>query len=193
MKRGNQFTDVARAAGSGGPQATPAALDGVVEDDRGAGRNGAAALRQAVRETEPPGAFDAHAIRDLYKAAPTDPKGLRRTIRRSELRQIVPLSDSTIYELERRGEFPQRFYLTARCVVWDLAEVMAWLHGRRHAGSNGVKKAPIPDYRRRRRPRLAIQDADRYRAVALPLERSVVSVPLEPTMARRDFARVVPT
>jgi len=154
MKRGNQFTDVARVAGTGRPQATPAALDGVVEDDRDAGRNGATALRQAVRETEPPGALDARAIRELYNAAPADPKGLRRTIRRSELRQIVPLADSTIYELERRGEFPQRFYLTARCVVWDLAEVMAWLQRRRQAGSKGVKKAPMPDFRQRahRRP-----------------------------------------
>ncbi len=151
MKRGNQFTDVARVVGTGGPQATPAAIVGGVEDDRDAGRSGASALRQTVRETEPRGAFDAHAIRDLYKAAPTDPKELRRTIRRSELRQIVPLADSTIYELERRGEFPQRFYLTARCVVWDLAEVMAWLQSRRQAGSKGVKKAPIPDFRKRQR------------------------------------------
>ncbi len=87
----------------------------------------------------------ASAVRVRY-AAPADPKGLRRTIRRTELRQIVPLADSTIYELERRGEFPQRFYLTARCVVWDLAEVMAWLQSRRQAGSKGVKKAPMPDY-----------------------------------------------
>ena len=153
MKRGNQFTEVARAVSTAKQQATPAALDGVIDDDRDAGRDGAAALRQAARETEPPGAFDARAIRDLHKAAPTDPKGLRRTIRRSELRQIVPLADSTIYELERRGEFPQRFYLTARCVVWDLAEVMAWLQSRRQAGSNGAKKAPMPDYRQRaRRP-----------------------------------------
>jgi len=149
MKRGNQFTEVARAVSTAKQQATPAALDGVIDDDRDAGRDGAAALRQAARETEPPGAFDARAIRDLHKAAPTDPKGLRRTIRRSELRQIVPLADSTIYELERRGEFPQRFYLTARCVVWDLAEVMAWLQSRRQAGSNGAKKAPMPDVRKR--------------------------------------------
>jgi prophage regulatory protein len=143
----------ARAAGAGRAQAMPAALDGDVPDDRDAGRDGDSALRQTVREMEPTGAFDAHAIRDLYKAAPTDPKGLRRTIRRSELRQIVPLADSTIYELERRGEFPLRFYLTARCVVWDLAEVMAWLQSRRQAGRNGVKKAPMPDVRRRtRRP-----------------------------------------
>nr|WP_265342120.1 AlpA family transcriptional regulator [Pseudomonas aeruginosa] len=34
---------------------------------------------------------------------------------------------STINEMERRGEFPRRFNLTPRCVVWDLAEVEAWV------------------------------------------------------------------
>ena len=46
----------------------------------------------------------------------------KRMIRRHELRQIVPLADTTIYEMEQRGEFPRRFALTPRCVVWDLAE-----------------------------------------------------------------------
>jgi Prophage CP4-57 regulatory protein (AlpA) len=32
--------------------------------------------------------------------------------------------ESTIYNMEQRGEFPERFYLTSRCVVWDLAEVV---------------------------------------------------------------------
>lgn len=149
MKRGRQFGDTARAAGVTKPKGMVPRLDGEIDDDRAAGRDGADLLREAVRETEPSGAFDARAIRELYKAAPADPKGLRRTIRRSELRQIVPLADSTIYELERRGEFPQRFFLTARCVVWDLSEVLAWLQSRRAAGSNGVKKAPMPDARKR--------------------------------------------
>ena len=52
----------------------------------------------------------------------------KRMIRRHELRQIVPLADTTIYEMEQRGEFPRRFALTPRCVVWDLAEVEAWLN-----------------------------------------------------------------
>jgi prophage regulatory protein len=99
------------------------------------------------------GHFDGRAIREMLKTAGTDPKALRRTIRRTELRQIVPLADSTIYEMERRGEFPQRFFLTPRCVVWDLAEVMAWLEGRRRGGDGGVKKAPAPDYRLRTRIR----------------------------------------
>ena len=50
------------------------------------------------------------------------PLPFRRTIRRHELHQIVPLAETTIYELEQRGEFPRRFRLTARCVVWDLED-----------------------------------------------------------------------
>lgn len=75
-----------------------------------------------------------------------------RTIRRAELRQIVPLADSTIYDLERRGEFPRRFNLTARCVVWDLTEVEAWIAARRQASSMlQIERAPSPDVRQRKR------------------------------------------
>ncbi|WP_457155130.1 helix-turn-helix transcriptional regulator [Mesorhizobium sp. P5_C1] len=52
-------------------------------------------------------------------------EALKRTIRRRQLREMVPLADSTIYEMEQRGEFPRRFALTPRCVVWDLGEVQA--------------------------------------------------------------------
>ena len=97
MKRGNQFTGVSGAAGTA--EATSSRPDGVVDADAAADQDGSALLREAVRETEPFGAFDARAIKELQNAAPTDPRQLRRTIRRSELRQIVPLADSTIYEL----------------------------------------------------------------------------------------------
>lgn len=72
---------------------------------------------------------------------------IRRTIRRKELREIVPLADSTIYEMERRGEFPRRFALTSRCIVWDLAEVEAWLATRR---AHAIQRAPHPDVSLRR-------------------------------------------
>ena len=55
-----------------------------------------------------------------YAGPATVLTGLPRTIRRHELRLIVPLADSTIYEMEKRGDFPRRFNLTLRCVVWDL-------------------------------------------------------------------------
>jgi prophage regulatory protein len=76
---------------------------------------------------------------------------LRRTLRRHELRDLVPLSDTTIYEMEQRGEFPRRFHLTPRCVAWDYAEIAAWLAERRHGADNGQStRAPIPNVRMRR-------------------------------------------
>ena len=72
---------------------------------------------------------------------------IRRTIRRQQLREIVPLADSTIYEMEQRGEFPRRFALTPRCVVWDLGEVQAWLAARR---SKPILRALGPDVTQRR-------------------------------------------
>jgi len=75
---------------------------------------------------------------------------VRRTVRRAQLREIVPLANTTIYEMEQRGEFPRRFYLTPRCVVWDLAEAEAWVAGRRHASDTAqIKRAPLPDVRKR--------------------------------------------
>jgi prophage regulatory protein len=79
------------------------------------------------------------------------PQHFWRAIRRPELRRIVPLADTTIYEMEQRGEFPRRFYLTARCVVWDLAEVEGWIEERRRASNTSlIKRAPSPDVRLRK-------------------------------------------
>ena len=81
---------------------------------------------------------------------------LTRSIRKAQLLQMVPLADSTIWEMEQRGEFPKRFLLTPRCVVWDLAEVEAWLASRRR---RPIRPAPSPDVRKRiSRP---VRDADR--------------------------------
>lgn len=78
----------------------------------------------------------------------------RRMIRRHELRQIIPLADTTIYELEQRGEFPRRIALTARCVVWDLSEVEAWIEKRlSKVDRPPVARAPHPDvHKRKARP-----------------------------------------
>ncbi len=73
---------------------------------------------------------------------------LRRTIRREQLRLIVPLADTTIYEMERRGEFPRRFPLTSRCVAWNLDEVEAWIEARR---KTPLGRAATPDVRQRKR------------------------------------------
>ena len=72
---------------------------------------------------------------------------IRRTIRRHQLHEMVPLADSTIYEMEQRGEFPRRFALSPRCVVWDLAEIEAWLESRR---AKPIARAQPPDVTQRR-------------------------------------------
>ena len=62
----------------------------------------------------------------------------------------MPLADSTIYEMEMRGEFPRRFSLSPRCVVWDLAEIEAWLaEHRRESYAGRLKCSNYPDVRQR--------------------------------------------
>lgn len=46
---------------------------------------------------------------------------------------MIPLSVRTIYNLEKRGEFPRRIVLTSRNVAWDLAEVEKWIEERRRS------------------------------------------------------------
>lgn len=88
---------------------------------------------------------------------------LTRSIRKAQLLQMVPLADSTIWVMEQRGEFPKRFLLTPRCVVWDLAEVEAWLASRRR---RPIRPAPPPDVRRRiSRP---VKNADRNGVLPFP-------------------------
>ena len=36
---------------------------------------------------------------------------------------MIPLSDRSIFNMEKRGDFPRRIVLTSRNVAWDLAEV----------------------------------------------------------------------
>ncbi|MBN8902382.1 MAG: AlpA family phage regulatory protein [Rhodospirillales bacterium] len=86
---------------------------------------------------------------------------IRKTIRRQQLREMVPLADSTIYEMEQRGDFPRRFALSPRCVVWDLTEVEAWLASRRSAP---IVRGQAPDVRQRRsRP---VREPGRVQAAA---------------------------
>ena len=82
-----------------------------------------------------------------------------RTIRRQQLKEIVPLADSTIFGMEQRGEFPRRFALSPRCVVWDLSEVEEWLASRR---TRPIERGQQVDVRHRRiRP---VKDSDQVPA-----------------------------
>ena len=75
----------------------------------------------------------------------------RRALRRADLRKIIPLSNTTIYELKQRGEFPKRFYLTQRCVVWDSHEIYAWLNARSQPEQQAkLGRVPAPNVLLRR-------------------------------------------
>lgn len=80
---------------------------------------------------------------EAYEELPQFPKRSPLLFRRNELQQIVPLAETTIYEMERRGEFPRRFNLTPRCVVWDLAEVEAWIEERKQAPRGNSSKPDV--------------------------------------------------
>jgi prophage regulatory protein len=78
-------------------------------------------------------------------------RSIQQTIRKCELRKIVPLADTTIYQMERRGEFPKRFNLSPRCVVWSLIEVEDWVEQRRQDSIiSETKRPPFPDVRQRK-------------------------------------------
>ena len=86
------------------------------EKDRNSCERRVSSARTATRQTD----------------TPTGPKGsaIRTDHPASRTANNCALGDTTIYEMEQRGEFPRRFYLTARCVVWDLAEVEVWIEER---------------------------------------------------------------
>ena len=69
-----------------------------------------------------------------------------------------PLADCTIYAMEQRGEFPRRFALSPRCVVWDMSEVEAWLVQRR---SSALARAAHPDVKQRRSRPVKVRDRAR--------------------------------
>jgi predicted DNA-binding transcriptional regulator AlpA len=87
----------------------------------------------------------------IHGFIPSSPLLFKRTVHRPELRKIVPLANTTIYEMEQRGELPRRFFLTSGRVVWDLVEVEAWIEERRRASdAASIQRAPTPDVGKRK-------------------------------------------
>jgi prophage regulatory protein len=64
---------------------------------------------------------------------------MRQLINRRTLHSMIPLADRTVYDMEKRGEFPRRFALTSRNVAWDLAEVQAWIDARKASGDTAQR------------------------------------------------------
>jgi prophage regulatory protein len=77
----------------------------------------------------------------------TDPSkaGPRKIIRRTALRDLVPLSDSQTWRLEKLGKFPARIQLGPLAVGWYLDEIIAWIESRERIGGT---QPPLPKNRR---------------------------------------------
>ena len=55
---------------------------------------------------------------------------INRYIRKPEVRQIAGSSDSTIWRMEKRGQFPKRRQLGPNSVGWLLSEIEEWMESR---------------------------------------------------------------
>lgn len=60
-------------------------------------------------------------------------------INKKTLLSMIPLSERTIYDMEKRGDFPRRIVLNARSVAWDLNDVTAWVEQRKAAGGTAAR------------------------------------------------------
>jgi prophage regulatory protein len=69
----------------------------------------------------------------------------RKIIRKSAVRQRTGLSDTQVWRLERRDDFPARVQLGPNSVGWYEDEVDAWIHSRIRAGG---RQPPLPRSRR---------------------------------------------
>lgn len=58
---------------------------------------------------------------------PSDEIPNDRLIRRDELRQIVPVSDPTLWRWERDGKFPKRVTLARNLVAWRWSDIQTWI------------------------------------------------------------------
>jgi len=76
-------------------------------------------------------------------------------ILKGALKLLVPISDTTVWRMERRGEFPRRIRVSPRRVAWRRSEIEAWLEQRQRASlvvSTAVASSP-QSQRRPGRPR----------------------------------------
>jgi prophage regulatory protein len=95
----------------------------------------------------------AYAVELMRTNAVQQASQLPRYIRRKELRLVVPLADTTIYELEKNNDFPRRIVIAPRVVVWSLAEVEEWMQQRRRDTESGkAKTSSVSVAKRKYRP-----------------------------------------
>lgn len=67
-------------------------------------------------------------------AASSEPMAETRVLRWPQVQRLVGLSKSTVWRMERDGNFPRRRQLAVRAVGWDAREVENWMDTRKKGG-----------------------------------------------------------
>jgi prophage regulatory protein len=73
-----------------------------------------------------------------------DSNAPRKLIRKKQLLEQVPYSESYIWRLEKAGEFPERVRLGPNAVAWYQDEVDDWKASRIRGGGRPVRRQEIP-------------------------------------------------
>jgi prophage regulatory protein len=66
-----------------------------------------------------------------HKREPIAPA--RRLLRLPEVLQYAPFTPAYIHQLEKSGKFPKRIHLSPNRVVWEEAEIVAWVDAKKAA------------------------------------------------------------
>ena len=62
----------------------------------------------------------------------------KRLLRLTDVRERVPYSRSTIYQLIAQGKFPKPINIGERAVAWLESEIDAWIQARIESGRAGA-------------------------------------------------------
>jgi predicted DNA-binding transcriptional regulator AlpA len=76
----------------------------------------------------------------------SDKSGPRRMLNEKQVLEIVPVSRTTLFRMEKAGKFPRSTYISPNRRIWYEDEIVAW--------QNAVDEFN-PKRRRGRRPRVA--------------------------------------
>ncbi len=110
---------------------------------RGAIRKGALLARivQATVNEVAPGTEVDLVIPHRYTERLARPPSRRNEmlLRLKDVLKRTGLSRSTLYRLERAGEFPKRRELSKNIIAWGEREVLAWMMNRKRRGSDGYR------------------------------------------------------
>lgn len=60
-------------------------------------------------------------------------------INKKTLLGMIPLSERTIYDMEKRGDFPKRIVLNSRSVAWDIGDIKDWIAQRKESGGTASR------------------------------------------------------